>query len=235
MYYPVVLDHRGNPIVPYQIASAYPYEGATYGRRLNTWGTSSAGPNSALFGSLATLRNRQRQLVRNNPLVDGGVDSLVANMVGTGITPRWQVEDSGLKKEIQELWADSVPEMDADGVSSFYGFQAVAAHTMVNGGETLARFVHRSPYEDLIVPLQVQVMEGDHLDESMNELAPNNNEIRMGIEFDGQNRRTAYWIYKNHPGEFFLTVDHTEKIRIPAGDVMHVGRPKRAGQIRFAP
>ncbi len=66
-----ILDHRGAPIPR---ASANPiYEGASFGRRLNTWGTSSIGPDSALFSSLTTLRARSRQLVRSDPLAAGGM------------------------------------------------------------------------------------------------------------------------------------------------------------------
>ena len=62
-----ILDSRGN-----RIPAAASYEGASYGRRLADWGVSSAGPNAAVGGSLSTLRARQRELSRNNPLAAGG-------------------------------------------------------------------------------------------------------------------------------------------------------------------
>ena len=84
-----VVDHRGQPIPARSLSSsAHIYEGATTGRRLHTWGTSAAGPDVALMWSLGTLRSRARQLVRNDPFAAGGMDTLVANLVGTGITPR---------------------------------------------------------------------------------------------------------------------------------------------------
>ena len=100
-----VLDSRGNRI-PRASLSASSYEGATTGRRLQNWGLSSSGPNTALYQSLGSLRSRSRELIRNNPLVDGGVDSYAANIVGSGISPRWQMEDTDLKMRIQELWTD---------------------------------------------------------------------------------------------------------------------------------
>ena len=80
-----IVDASGNKIP----ASAYSghYEGASYGRRLNTWGTSSAGVNATLWSSLNTLRARSRQLVRNDPMAAGGIDTLVANLLGTDVSP----------------------------------------------------------------------------------------------------------------------------------------------------
>ena len=80
MRYLKVLDHHGNRIPTMALG---PYEAAGFGRRLSTWGTSSAGPNSALFSSLSTLRARSRELTRNNPIADGAIDSFVSNLIGT--------------------------------------------------------------------------------------------------------------------------------------------------------
>ncbi len=82
-----IVDATGNKI-PVRAYSSH-FEGASYARRMNTWGTSTAGANTTLFSSLNTLRARSRQLVRNDPPGTGGMDTLVANLVGTGITPRW--------------------------------------------------------------------------------------------------------------------------------------------------
>ncbi len=211
------------------------FEGAAYGRRMGTWGMSSSGPNASLFDSLAALRARSHQLVRNYSLASGAIGSFVSDMIGTGITPRWQLDDAALKQQIQELWADSVDELDADGVCDIYGQQSVLAHTLIEGGECFGRFRYRRPDDGLIVPLQIQLFEGDHLDESYSTIAENGNNIRMGIEFNKINRRTAYWLYRDHPGENFLHADTTTKYRIPAAEIMHVFRPLRAGQIRGRP
>ena len=77
-----IVDHNGNPI-----RRQASYEAAQFGRKFSTWGTPSAGPDTALFGSLSTLRSRSRELVRNDPLAGGGMDTLVANLISTGITP----------------------------------------------------------------------------------------------------------------------------------------------------
>lgn len=144
------------------------FEGAGTGRRLNSWGMSSSGPNAAIFGSLSTLRARSRELTRNNPLASGAIDSFVSNLIGSGISPRWQIEDMELKKQIQELWADSTEELDAAGVTDFYGLEAMVAHSVIESGEVLVRFRPRFPEYGYAVPMQLQIIEADHLDESFN-------------------------------------------------------------------
>lgn len=58
---------------------------------------------------------RQAVLVRNNPLAGGGVDTIVANMVGRGIRPLWNIDDKDILNRVQDAWFDSVDETDAGG------------------------------------------------------------------------------------------------------------------------
>ncbi len=222
-----ILDYNGNKIQA--------HEGASTGRRLHTWGMSSAGPNNVLHNSLSSLRNRSRELTRNNPLADGGVDSFVANLIGTGITPRWQIKDDAKKEEVQELWSDCVDEFDFEGIDDFYGLQGLAARSLIEAGEVfvLKHFVNDS---NLIVPFQIQILESDFCDASYNAVAPNGNKIRMGIEYSKKNKRLAYWMFKEHPGEAFLNgADFGERIRIPADRICHIFKRLRPGQQRGRP
>jgi len=227
-----IVDQHGHKIR----ASSFGDEAANTGRRLSTWGLSSSGPNQLLGGSLSALRARTRELVRNDPQVDGGLDTLVSNLIGMGISPRWQLSNPKLKKNIQALWSDWVPEADSNGLLDFYGLQALAARAIIESGEVFFRFRPRYLSDGLSVPLQLQILEADHLDEGYNTIAPNGNEIRMGIEFNGIGQRVAYWFFRQHPGETFITViNQFERVRIPASEVLHIFKPLRPGQIRGRP
>ena len=232
-HYLKIVDSNGDRIPASAVAGVY--EAASSGRRLSTWGTSTAGPNSAIFSSLSTLRARSRELTRNNPNAFAAIDSFVSNLIGAGITPRWQVEDSGLKKEIQQLWADWTEEADYAGACDFYGLQALAARAVIEAGEAFGRFRPQRSNGKLTVPLQIQGLEGDHLDAAHSTIAPNKNEIRMGIEFRKDGKRAAYWLFRNHPGEAFLLANNSERVRVPASEIMHIYRPLRLGQIRGRP
>lgn len=231
MDYLSIVDSQGNPIPKETVAGIY--EGASSGRRLSTWGMSSAGPNASLYSSIGTLRSRARELTRNNSHADGAVETFVANLIGNGITPRWRrlKDDTELKEEIQGLWNDWTVEADAAETCDFYGLQALVAHELIEAGEILVRFRPRRLEDDLAVPLQLQVIEADHLDEHYNTRAPNGNDVRMGIEFNAIGQRTAYWLHRDHPGEMFLTAQGG-RVRVPASEIIHVFKPVRAGQIR---
>lgn len=157
------------------------YEGATTGRRLGSWGTSSAGPNTAIAWSFRTLRARSREVYRNNPWAHRGIDSWTANLVGTGIQPIWNIPDEpDVSKMLSEKWFRWTDESDADGRTDFYGQQAIECRTMIEAGEVLGRYRARRLSDALTVPLQVQLLEPDHLDETVDGPLANGGFARLG-------------------------------------------------------
>jgi len=229
MAYLRILDSRGNKI---PIAAQSAFEGARTGRRLGSWMTSTSGINSLISGSISSLRSRSRDLRRNNPLADGGVDSFVSDLIGTGISPSWQLKDQELKKATQELWSDWTEEADYAGTCDFYGLQSLVSQALIESGEALVRIRPQPVKSGLSVPLQLQVLEGDHLDENYSATLSNGNSIRMGIEFDGDGKRAAYHLWPEHPGESYGFSKSMTRVRVPAKEICHIYRPTRPGQIR---
>ena len=227
----MILDQHG---IPYASTGA-PFEGASQAPRMSNFIGSSFGPNTAIHMGLRTLRGRSRQAIRNNPLAKGAQKIKTANMVGTGIRPRFNFKnDPGLKSQVQETWEDSVPELDWNGTADFYGQQSIVSDAVFSDGEALAVFRPMSKYDDLAVPLQIQLLEADHLDLDYSTVLPNGNTVRMGIEYDKRGKRVAYHLHRDHPGEHFLNND-TGRQQLLASDVMHVFDPTRPGQQRGLP
>lgn len=223
-----IVDLHGRP---YAETVAPEYEATDTGRRMSFWGLSGSGPNSVISGGHNSLKYRARTLRRNNPIVSGGVDSYVSNLVGTDITPTWDLDNPDQKQELQDAWNRSVHEMDYYGAVDFYGLQEQAATGMLVDGDSLARMVVTRRYSGLFIPFQVQMLEADHLDVHYNDIAANGNEIRLGIEW-ANSQRKAYHLWSEHPGEQYLTAKDTVRQRVPASDIAHVFRPLRAGQQR---
>ncbi len=228
----VILDRHGAPYPSVAAETGPFFEGATFGR-MGDWGLSMVGPSAMLSGSAVTMRGRARKLYMNNPIAGGGVDSFVSNMVGTDISPRWQLDNDEQRDELQQLWEDSQQELDFYGVSDFYGQQDQAARSMMVDGEVLGRFIDLPPDSGLLVPLQVQLLEADHLDMAYNDRSAEGNEIRFGIEWAG-GKRKRYWLHRDHPGENFLLGSDTTRMPVAAEDMLHVFRPLRPGQARGA-
>jgi lambda family phage portal protein len=212
------------------------YEAAQSGRRLGNWQPGADSANALLFRDADLMRSRARDLVRRNAWAFNAVDALVSNLVGTGIKPRSIGTEPDFNERAHALWEEWVREADAHGVLGFYGLQALAVRSMIEGGEVLARLRTRAPEDGLSVPLQIQLLEPEHLPVTLNRDLPNGNRIRAGIEFDRLNRRTAYHLYREHPGESSLGGGISgDPVPVPAAEVIHLFRPLRPGQIRGEP
>lgn len=215
------------------------FEGAAGGRRNDGWRSGSTDANAEIGPALARLRNRARDLRRNNPYAERAVTGIADNVVGAGIVPRPKARTSRANKKLAELWAAHFEQTlcDADGLENFYGLQHKIMEAVPEGGEVLVRRRWRKASDGLPVPLQLQVLEADFLDEEKNG-ANGANEIIQGIEFSPIGRRVAYWLFDKHPGAN-NTWRSLASRRIPAEDVIHVFLPKRPGQARgftwFAP
>ena len=225
---------RNGFLLPERIKASY--EGAGEGRRSASWDAPDIGINSINTPALRNLRARSRAAVRNDPYAFNVIDKRVSNLIGTGITPRPKIDDDTLRKVQQELWEDWVDESDADGLTDFYGQQALIARTVETAGECFVRIRPRSLDENLAVPLQLQVLAPEFVPHDKFETAKNGNSIRAGIEFNPAHQRVAYWMYRVHPRDASsLNAGYNQLVRIPAAQVLHIFEPVEPGQLRGVP
>ncbi len=211
------------------------YEGAS---TKDGWRPKRAGAsaNTDHFVDASTLRARARSLVQNVPYMARALDSLAANTIGTGITPR---SLSRRATEIDALFGEWAKVADADGHCDFYDLQRLAYRAMEQDGEVLIRLRARRPEDGLPVPLQIQVLEIDWLDSSKNG-SNNGNTIVNGIEYDPLGRVSAYWLWSQHPGELTTARSvRASSFPVPASRIIHLFVSQRPGQgrgfTRFAP
>ena len=215
--------------------AAAEYEAAAATRRTSGWLPATSDINTLVFRNLDTLRARSRDMVRRNPWAANALDAFVGNSIGTGIKPQSLHPDARIKERIQELWLRWTDEADASGLTDFYGLQALACRAVMEAGECLIRLRPRLAKDGLTVPLQLQLLEAEHLPTGENRKLENGNYIRAGIEFDQIGRRVAYWLYREHPFDAHNPVASTELVRVPADAVLHLFRPIRPGQLRGQP
>lgn len=204
------------------------YEGAS---QKDGWRPRRAGAsaNTDHAADASTLRNRARALVQNSAYIANGLEGLVAASVGTGITPNFMGPHS---EKLNQLWGKWMPFADADGNLDAYGLQATADRAMEQDGEVLLRIRTRLPSDKLPVPVQFQVLEIDWLDSSRNGLI-NGNQVVNGIEYDAIGRRTAYWLFDQHPGEQTgFSFRKASSSRVSASRIIHYYRQTRPGQSR---
>jgi lambda family phage portal protein len=211
------------------------YDAAGTGRRMAGWNPASSGPNRALEG-LQRIRNRARDVSRNDWSGESGVQKWTTSLIGIGITPRFKrVKSATRRRDIVDLWNDFVAKADADCVLSLYGLQTLITRSWLDAGEVFIRRRGRFEDQGLPVPVQVQVLEAEFvpmLDADNFRGLPAGNKIRSGIELDNRGQRIAYWFFKEHPGDDTTSYAADDLVRILARDVSHVFEPKRPGQLR---
>jgi lambda family phage portal protein len=208
------------------------YEGARQGRRTEGWIAAGTGANAEIAPALARLRDRSRDLVRNNPYAAKAVTALVSNMVGTGLMPRAKAAEPEVASLADRLWLEFAATADADGLTDFAGLQALIVRSLVESGEVLVRLRERRNEDGLAVPLQLQVLEADHLDSGRQAELAGGGFIVQGIEFDPLGRRRACWLYPAHPGD---SRGSLVSQRVPAERVLHLFERLRPGQVRGVP
>jgi len=121
-------------------AERFTYDGSSAGRRAHGWYAPSSDANVEIMGSLVWLRNRSRDLVRNNPYAVKAVEELVGNAVGTGIVPQAKTGNAAIDKTIDSEWPFFVEGCDTPQRLDFYGMQALVMRTMAESGESIVRF-----------------------------------------------------------------------------------------------
>ena len=218
-------------------------EGAMAKRRLRGWNPPLENINALVASGGPRLLARSRELVVSNGDAANACEALAADLVGDGIKPSSLIGDADLRDRVQRFWLAWTDEADADGLTDFYGLQAMVAREMFVAGECFVRLRPRRPEDGLLVPLQLQLLQAEMLPFEKTETAPNGNRIRCGIEFDRIGRRVAYHFRRRHPGD---STDQgriggrpdfgfPETGRVLAEDVLHIYRPIDAGQIRGLP
>ena len=211
------------------------YEGAARGRQTDGWRAAASSADGEIAVSGALLRDRMRDLVRNNPHAAKAVAVLVNNIVGAGIMPRAATGDDDLDKTINQLWEDWAGACDSDGQLDFYGLQTLACREMVEAGEVLVRRRPRRISDGMAVPVQLQILEADFLDAGKNGELSGGRQAVQGIEFGPFGRRRAYWLFERHPGHAFAALGSGLNSRaVPATEIAHIYEKQRT-QARGVP
>ena len=211
-------------------------EGAMAKRRLRGWNPPLENINALVASGGPRLLARSRELVVTNGYAANACEAFAANLVGDGIKPSSLITDAALRDRVQKLWLAWTDEADADGLTDFYGLQAMVAREMFVAGECFVRLRPRRAEDGLQVPLQLQLLQSEMLPFEKTETDPTGNRIRCGIEFDLIGRRVAYHFRGRHPGDSTdQRVAIPDTVRVPAEEVLHIYRPIDAGQIRGLP
>lgn len=221
------------------------YDAAAYGRRTNNWYASSRSASSEIALSLWTLRNRSREMVRNNEWAGRAIQVISINTVGTGIRPAISIRakngkpkkgNSEREKQLTQReeklkllwndWADSC-KCDYDGRMNFYGLQKLVMRAVAESGECL--IVKKVVNGEL----RIKILEGDYIDSNKHDgglQVAGQGFNFYGVRYNAQGQREGVWVYPNHP-----EIGNDTSVFYTEENVIHVYEVLRAGQARGVP
>lgn len=182
-----------------------------------------------------------RDLIRNTPYAKRGQMVIANNVVGDGILPKIELQgriSDEAKAALREAGMRMIEAhldttaIDTAGLLNLYGLQRLAMNTIFDSGEVLIRR-HRRRGAGGVIDLQIEVLEPDFLDTGLWRSTDEGGQIRDGIEYDATGQRVAFWLFRDHPGDYAsLRSLGTRSERVPTEDILHIFSLDRPGQSR---
>jgi lambda family phage portal protein len=207
--------------------------------RADAWLGSRLSADSFLDADLETLRDHADELYRSFPLITGAIEHRTDNVIGSGLRPKAAIRETAgitadraeaLNKQINELWAQWEPHAGRGGRQTFGEVLRLAHKTWKRQGDSLV-IKSVTPHKSRPIPLQLNVIDPWRLSTPPRHVASEN--IRLGVERDGEGSVVGYHVQNAHPYE---SVDPSDKwTRYDAEDVCHLYEELWPDQTRGLP
>jgi lambda family phage portal protein len=225
-------------------------------RSARTWASRTSFEGSAdasLVDELPTIRQRSRDLWRNNGLAHSSINSIADNIVGSGFVPRLRLpfktlgisrtRAADLAVQADEIWRCWCRTADATNTQHFDEMQhLVISSRLVSGDVFLLPLMVEDARVQCRYRLKIEIVEADRVETPWSQGSVGERDIRAGVELGGRNQPIAYWILVDHPGDMSIIRRDSRIVRrVPAHsplgrpNVLHVFERDRVGQNRGVP
>jgi len=227
------------------------YEGASKVRRaLKEWNPLGEDPDGDLLFDLPELRNRSRELDRNNPIASGAIKTKITNVIGSGLRLRSHIDRDalGMTEDQADAWERATErewrlfweskDCDVARTCNGHALTRQAYHQALVNGDVII-LLPKVKRKGFPYALKIQVIEGDRLcnaDDAMDD-----EKLRGGVEKDEYGAPVRYHIAKYHPGDYKNSSAQSWS-KIPAfgaktglRNVIHLFKQYRPGQSRGIP
>ena len=227
------------------------YTGASRSRRsMASWLTMASDADTDILGDLPLLRERSRDLCRNNPLAAGAIKTKITNVIGTGLRFQSQIKRdvlgldeetaSALERLIEREWRLfwDTPDVDLARTLTGHALTRLVYGQEKENGDVFV-LLPRRPRPGFPYDLRLQVVEADRV--CNKDHAMDTPTLAGGIERDADGAPKAYHILKHHPGSLVAGVTAEWEIRDAFNpktglrNVLHIFNPTRPGQSRGVP
>lgn len=211
------------------------------------WGSVNYSMDAILRSQLARVRARSRYLAVNDPYVHKFLGLCQENIVGPdGIRLQMRVIenvdadgsivfDERANRLIEDAWQQwgKRQHCSYNRQDSFLSIQNMVVRSVAQDGEI---FVRKRRGGNQRFGLSLELIEADHVPITHNEDLGGGRRIRLGIEYDSNNRVVAYHVTEKHPGDAMLGAEGRQRtMRIPAEQMLHAFVRERPSQSRGIP
>lgn len=246
------MEHRRRM---YRIANTFAlsggYSGGKSDRVRESWIAGGGSADEDLLPDLQALREKSRDLNRNDSVASGVTATMITNIIGSGIIPQSYIDGDALgmsedavdkfQQQAERIWERWEPHADAGNRQAFWEIQHLVQRQILENGEVI---IIPEMIEEPGRPyfLALNTIECDRLDTPSDKRSEKN--IRRGVEIGPHGEPLAYWICNTHPGDITYrkrTPEAKDYIRYEARNkygrpnVMHIYWTKRPGQTRGEP
>lgn len=227
------------------IARAGVHKGAQ-GGRFHRWFGASFSADDDNIDDAPVLRERTRELVRDNGLARGASDTLVNEVVGAGIQAKAWLDREALgiddhtadniERRMDAIWRDWIETADITGRNDFYGLQRLAFRQKVENGDYLV-LIRRKDRLHARLSTCLQLIEADRLESPIG-INAGEKDIRGGVEINEDGEPVNYYVLKYAKGALAQKSGIGKYMVIPARDsegrpvMIHDFRVDRPGQSR---
>jgi lambda family phage portal protein len=201
------------------------YRSSAAGRTDTQWSTTLGytGANHPLNRyRLTRLRDRARDLERNNAIASGMLDRAVENVVGHGFRLQATTGDEKFNTRAEELWGNWTQNADICGTRTWTELQRLIVRSFLRDGDVGCALVSRGS------DCKLQPVPGDQID-TMNGGYDLGNRVLDGIQFNAVGRPIAFYLLDY--GDF----GERKETVVSANDFVFLSRLKSLTQVRGEP
>lgn len=220
------------------------FHAADFSRLTSDWLASNNSADSEIRGNLKTMRNRCRNLERDNDYARRYFKLLVNNVLGhAGIGLQMKVSERVKEKNAWKIRYDTLAnQIIEDSFWKWCGrnfcsitknqtwldIQTLALTSAARDGAVLLR---KHYPEDNPFRFSVELIEIDHLDDDYEATHADGSATKMGIRKARSGEVMGYYLMRDHPGELFQPRVNGRYVEfVPAKNIIHLFRPERVGQ-----
>ena len=187
------------------------YHGANKTRRsLSGWTVGGGDSDADLLPDLPDLRERSRDLYRNNSIGGAAINTAVTSVVGTGLSLQCRINRDvlSLTDEQASKWEASTEaefrlwckQADIQRQLTFYQLQELAFRSCLENGDVLVSTPFKQ-YQSNAYGLKIQLIEADRVSNPGN--AVDTDTFSGGVERDSNGVVRKYHVQSAHPGNLY--------------------------------